>query len=622
MPLRRAESLLAAAAVVALALPALAQDRPTSILPPGFGDTAPAPAAPAPAPGSPQPVSPSASATPAAPAPAGSEPAAAAPAPIGGASEDQVAVTDALTPEEQQAAGAAVIPPSEMPKGVHRDPALVGRLDPAALGLGANPWGAASGAFLERAMRRTEGPLASRWLHIALRNALLARAPTPYGVNPADWVAERAWLLLRMGEADAARMLVSGVDVVDFTPKLTQVAVQSALANADPAGLCALRSAGMAEVEPRIAPLAEAICASLSGSPETASADIDTARRRGRIGGIDLALADKLVGAGADTKRAVTVDWEPVPQVNAWRFGLASATGLAIPDRLLGAASPQLRAWHARAPMLPIEQRLPSARIATGLGVFSGKALVDAYSAQYDRTDPDDLGESDAWQLRLAFLGQDRGTRIAAMKKLWDKAAADPVEREATRAMLAIAASLIEPDPALAEEAPELIAAMLAGGLDRAAARWAGALDKMSEASRDRCWAMLAVGAPSAAGLGVTYDRIDQFIGRDPSEGRRRGALLVAGLIGLQRIDPQTAGRLSGRYGFGLDRRTEWTSLIDGAASRRQGGTATVLAGLSFKAPQWSGVPALFLFHSVAALSETGQGFAARMIAAEALSRS
>ena len=79
-------------------------------------------------------------------------------------------------------------------------------------------------------------PIASRWAHIALRDALLAKAPAPRDVNPVDWVAERAWLLLRMGEADAARMLVAGVDTDRFTPKMVQVAVQSALANCRPAG--------------------------------------------------------------------------------------------------------------------------------------------------------------------------------------------------------------------------------------------------------------------------------------------------------------------------------------------------------------------------------------------------
>ena len=50
-----------------------------------------------------------------------------------------------------------------------------------------------------------ETPIASRWAHIALRNALLARAAAPRNINPVDWAAERAWLLIRMGEADAGR---------------------------------------------------------------------------------------------------------------------------------------------------------------------------------------------------------------------------------------------------------------------------------------------------------------------------------------------------------------------------------------------------------------------------------
>ena len=39
--------------------------------------------------------------------------------------------------------------------------------------------------------------------------ALLAKGEAPANVHPADWAAERAWLLLRLGEADAARMLVA-----------------------------------------------------------------------------------------------------------------------------------------------------------------------------------------------------------------------------------------------------------------------------------------------------------------------------------------------------------------------------------------------------------------------------
>ena len=57
--------------------------------------------------------------------------------------------------------------------------------------------------------------------------------------------------------------------------------------------------------------------------------------------------------------------------------------------------------------MLSAQQRLPSAMIAAGLGVFSSQTMVDLYSAIYDTTDPGDLPDSDAWQLRQAFVGKD-----------------------------------------------------------------------------------------------------------------------------------------------------------------------------------------------------------------------
>jgi hypothetical protein len=159
------------------------------------------------------------------------------------------------------------------------------------------------------------------------------------------------------------------------------------------------------------------MCASLSGASEEAAADIEAARRRGRIGGIDLALADKVVGAGADTSRASTIEWQAANELTAWRFGLATSTGMVPPQNLIDKSSPQLRAWQARAPMLSAEARLPSARVATGLGVFSSQALMDLYSAVYDATDPSDLGQSDAWQVRLAMVGKDLDTRLGAMPR-------------------------------------------------------------------------------------------------------------------------------------------------------------------------------------------------------------
>ena len=586
--------LLAAAAATVLALPALAQDQPESLLPPGFGEPAPPP--------SPSP----------------------APAPAENATSSARGVDSAIELVPMDQALAELIeqelpPPIELPGHARRDPSLVGPLPPSQTGFGADAWGRASGKFLTVLMRRTEAPLASRWAHILLRNALLTQLAAPTDVHPADWAAERAWLLLRMGEADGARLIASGVDVADFTPKMYQVAVQSALANADPSALCPLED-GLGKVERAVLPLIRAMCASLSGGGAEAAADIEAARRRGTVGGIDLALADKVVGAGADTSRAATIEWQDANRLNAWRFGLATATGMVPPANLLDNASPQLRAWQARAPVLTAEARLPSARIATGLGVFSSQALTDVYSAVYDATDPSDLGQTDAWQLRLAMIGRDEPVRLAAMRRLWSSSQ-DRLQTEAMRALLARASSRIQPSVDFEADAPNLIASMLAGGFDGHAARWATAIRSMDDENADKCWAMLALGAPSAQGIDLSYGRINAFIGRDESPGKQRSALLVAGLAGLGRIDGRAAGRLNNRHGLGLGRRTAWSNMIDAASQRRQAATVALLTGVSMQASDFMSLPALHMFHGVTALRRNGQEFAARMIAAEALAR-
>jgi hypothetical protein len=533
--------------------------------------------------------------------------------PEGGADETAVEEVSSSNPS---VAPTGPSPPVEYPGWARRDPWAVGAVDSRSLGLGEAPWGTADGEFLSTLMRRMRTPLASRWAHIALRDALLAKSRAPANVNPIDWVAERAWLLLRLGEADAARLLVAGVDADRFTPKMVQVGVQSALANSDPAALCPLEG-GIQRYDAGIRALVQAMCASLAGQPDQASAMIDQARRFGRIGGADLALAEKVVGAGANG-RASTIEWNPVDSLTAWRFGLSTGTGMVPPDRLVNGAPTQLRAFLARSPLLTAQQRLPSAMVAAGLGVFSSQTMVDLYSQIYDTTDPTDLGESDAWQLRQAYAGKDEQTRLAAIRKLLGTGK-DALQKEAVRALVARAATFITPSADLASDAPELISAMLAGGYDQAAARWVPAVNGMDSADSDRCWAMLALAAPNIADVGTS--RIGSFIRRDQSRDKVRSALLVAGLAGLGRISTDDANSLNRRYGLGLGHVTSWTSMIDAAAARGQPGTVLVLTGTGFQTPQFDRVPSAHLYHAVAALNRTGQGFTARMIAAEALSR-
>lgn len=584
----RVKPLLAAGAALALAIPALAQEVVQTQ--PATGGTTPA-------------------TTPSNSVAAASQPATSVP-------------RESVSPDESAVETVAGLnlppppPPVEYPGWARRDIRDVGPLNPEELGLGSTPFGDASGAFLSTLMRRMHTPIASRWAHMALRDALLAKVTAPRDVHPVDWVAERAWLLLRMGEADAARMLIVGVDTDRFTPKMVQVAVQSALANGDPPALCPIQ-AGISKYEPNIRALVQAMCSALAGEPETASAQIDDARRHGRIGGIDLALAQKVVGA-AGSGRAATIEWEPVDNLTAWRFGLSTATGMVPPDRLINAASPQLRAFQARSPFLTAEQRLNSAFIAAGLGVFSSQSLIDLYSTIYDSTDPSDLPRTDAWQVRQAFVGKDAETRIAAIRKLL-AIGKDGLPKEGARALAARAATLVTPDAKLGKDAPELISAMLAAGYDEAAAKWIRVIGSMDDDVSDRCWAMLALGAPNIADVGS--GRLNAFIRRDNSPNHIRSALLVGGLAGLGRIDADTANSLNRRHGLGLSRQSSWTRMIDAAAGRGQAGTVLVLTGTGFQTSRPDQLPAAHMFHAITSLHRTDQDFTARMIAAEALSR-
>ena len=160
---------------------------------------------------------------------------------------------------------------------------------------------------------------------------------------------------------------------------------------------------------------------------------------------------------------------------------------------------------------------------------------------------------------------------------------------------------------------------MLAAGYDQAAERWARAVARMDDEYADRCWAMLVLASPGNSD--VSSGRIQAFIRRDKSKDKLRSALLVAGLAGLGRISTDGANSLNRRYGLGLGRTTGWTRIVDAAAGRGQAATVLVLTGTGFQTPAFDRLPAAHMYHAIAGMKRTGQDFTARMIAAEALSR-
>ncbi len=299
---------------------------------------------------------------------------------------------------------------------------------------------------------------------------------------------------------------------------------------------------------------------------------------------------------------------------------MASATGLTIPDRLLATAGPHVRAWQARAPMLPLEERLAAADFAASLGVFSNASMVEIYSLIADTTDPADFRQSVGGRLRTAYVAASDEARVDAMRGLWREAGEDPVRRHARLILTASAAGRIDPSEDHAGDAADLIASMLSAGLDRQAARWAEVVGEMEGAEGDRAWAMLALASPATA-VDLGSGRIADFVDADTSSGSMRSKLLVAALAGLNRIPEGTATSLAGDLGIRFGRRNRWTAMIDSAAQRRQPATAALLAAIGMQTAGWAGVPPENLYHIVRALRLTGHEFEARMIAAEAIAR-
>ena len=175
-----------------------------------------------------------------------------------------------------------------------------------------------------------------------------------------------------------------------------------------------------------------------------------------------------------------------------WRAGLAGAVGAEIPPRLVNEAAPQIQAWLARAPMIPLKQRLGAASTAASLGVFSSSTLVDAYSLVLDQTDIAEVEGTPSDRLRTAWTHRNLASRLEAMRELW-REPQGARERYARLILTPGASARIPPSEDFRADADNLIASMLSAGMDRAAAAWS---DVVQGNDDELGWAMLAVGSP------------------------------------------------------------------------------------------------------------------------------
>ena len=580
--------LVASALVLVFSLPALGQQGPESLLPEGFGDPAPLPT----------PVT-------ARPAPNSSA------SPVGATSANSVAEDESETEEEDTEEPELAIR-FDVPPSARQSLNDIGILSEASGGFPANSFGRVDGAFLNQILKRTTGPIASRWGTIMARRLLASRTMTPTGVNGADWTAERAWLLLRMGDSVVARNLVQQVDGADYTKRLHEVAMQAYLANGDLAGMCPISESGARLVNNGRWKMTRAICASLAGEQGNATALINQGRYQGWVRGVDYRLAEKAVGAGMNGRRSVKIEWENVEGMNPWRFGLSAAVGLQPPESLFAGTGRQIDGWRVQLPMFTPTIRVKYASNAAALGILSNRNMVDLYAQVLANPDAPDAARAQAKSLENAYAASDADAKVAAMTSLWTTAAAG-ADYQASLVMTARAAALIAPDADHQAEADQLIASMLTAGLDRSAARW---MNVVADGSLG--WALLTLAAPGRV-TAADYGSLDDFFGNDDSSDGHKSRLLLAGLSGLGRIESDARTDFASDLKFNIARQTAWSKAISAAAERGEQGTVALMAIAALQAPSWSAVPASHLYYIVRSLRQVGLEAEARMIAAEAV---
>ena len=591
--------LSATALAAILVLPAIAQE---SLLPEGFGNPADTPA-------------PKASPTPS-PAPAPTP----APAPVNGATPPPVAstlgaTTAAADADEEGEEGEEVESGGlkyDLPPGARRLLTRIGPLTPETGGLAPDAFDV-RGQYAAAIMRKTNGQLASRWGQILLRRALASAIDTPATINGADLAADRASLLLRMGESTTARRIVQSVDYDRASPRLVNAAQQTYLANADPAGMCPYVPAGLAHGDEQTWRLAAAICSGLSGEAGPAGWAIGRVRSSGRISNFDILLAERVLGATGAGRRSTTIEWANIDRLTSWRFGMATATAIEVPEALRTAAPYYMKGWTVLAPMTDMTNRVAAAPEAAARGVLSSEAYVSLLGAAAGEEEPGAELATRTEQLRGAFSLATGADRYAAMERLWS-GEATPVQSYAALIATARAAAALPPDTEVGADPWQLLGSMLAGGYDENAIAW---VPNVSTGSR--AWAILAVGSPRPL-TGMSAGAVGQFSGDDDSADYLRSKFLLAGLAGLGRLDANAAASAASDLEVDLGKQTRWSRAIMAAAERREPGMVALLAAAGMQG-EWSKVPPYHLYYIVRALREVGLPSEARMIAAEALVR-
>lgn len=532
------------------------------------------------------------------------------------------AVGEDMPPE----AGAELAPtaPETRPAGILSQGVPIGLLGPDTGGFSETLWAGSSGPFVRDLMRGMPAPTASRWAHVLLRKALATRTPTPDGALPANFVAERAHLLLRMGEADAARRLTAQVPVTSYTRRMFDVAPQTYMAAGDVPGLCPLVQTGITVSSDPVWPLTSAVCAALQGDDAGAILTLDRERENRSAKTFDIQLAEVVSTSLAGGDRGVNAVWPQNARLTTYRLAMALAGGVEVPRQRFTSANSAVKGWISRQGNVPLAVRLEAARTAAATGALPAQELLNLWSLQASVVDETAIRALPVGKLRTAYQAKTAPERLQALRDLW-ASAASPQDRVALYLAGADAAARLPRDKALIEAAPELGRSLLLAGNIPAAKAWydlaraeAKARNPKAGAALMGLWPLLATadargGIPHSVAL---FELWDDGQDADRAEEARRRQLVSAALTGLGLL-PMADMPRSARIEL-VD--SSFTRKLREAANAGRKGEVIVLAGVGLGADAAKVSPA-YLHEIVGALANLGLRREAGIIASEILIR-
>ncbi|HCH95069.1 MAG TPA: hypothetical protein DFK13_09505, partial [Erythrobacter sp.] len=218
-----------------------------------------------------------------------------------------------------------------------------------------------------------------------------------------------------LGEHVVARAVVQDIDTANYSPALTDAAVEAYIGSADIIGACpAVRLVDTQRDDAEWQMLA-GICNAYAGEATRAQNDLRRLLSRTEDDRIDVLLAQRVAGSAGRGRRAVTIEWDGIAGLTTWRFALANALGEPVPDELLGDAEPDLLRTAALTPALTPLQRARAADIAAASGILSSAAMVDLYSQIFAEEGAEGDAAVTASRLREAYVGTDPLQRLAAI---------------------------------------------------------------------------------------------------------------------------------------------------------------------------------------------------------------